>query len=87
VTRKDARGSDNGDTARNAAVTWDRHRERPDGRAEHPLLSHRLPRRMRPQRRQAAHRPGPGTVPDLERQARGPPGLGTATARRIYPPE
>jgi hypothetical protein len=49
------------------------------------LLAHRLPRRMRPQRRQAAHRAGAGTVPALERQPRRPPHLGTATARRINP--
>jgi len=40
---------------------------------------------MRPQRRQAAHRAGAGTVPALEHQPRRPPHLGTATARRINP--
>src|SRR5260370_13871492 len=34
---------------------------------------------MRPQRRETPLRPGPGTVPALERQPRRPPVLGTAT--------
>src|SRR6266702_6099798 len=34
---------------------------------------------MRPQRRETPLRPGPGTVPALERQPRTPPVLGTAT--------
>src|SRR5260370_31299909 len=34
---------------------------------------------MRPQRREPPLRPGPGTVPALERQPRRPPVLGTAT--------
>ena len=61
VTRKNAGGSRNGDTARERRRDLDRHRHRRDGRAEHPHLSHRLPRRMRPQRRQTAHRAGTGT--------------------------
>ena len=64
----------------------DRHRHRPDGRPEPPDLAHRLPRRMRPQRRETPRRPGPGPLPALERQPRRPPHLGTATAiARINP--
>src|SRR6266496_2175114 len=57
----------------------DRHRHRPDGRPERPDLAHRLPRRMRPPRRKTSRRPGPGTIPALERQPRQPPRLGKAT--------
>src|SRR6266849_2732190 len=63
----------------------DRHRDRPDGRAERPDLSHRVLRRMRPQRRETARRPGTGTLPALECQPRRPPHLGTAATRRTKP--
>ena len=56
-----------------------------NGRTQPPDLAHRLPRRMRPQRCETARRPGAGTLPALERQPRRPPGLGTASARRIEP--
>ena len=85
VTRKNAGGSHNGDTARNAAVIWTVTATAADGRPEHPDLPHRLPRRMRPQRREAPRRAGAGTVPALERQPRRPPHLGTATARPDKP--
>ncbi len=53
----------------------------------HEDLAHRLPRRMRPQRRETPRRPGPGPLPALERQPRRPPHLGTAAAiTRINPP-
>ena len=61
----------------------DRHRHRPDGRPERPYLPHRIPRRMRPQQRQAPRWPGPGTVPALACRARRPPRLGTAARARI----
>src|SRR6266516_4893980 len=65
----------------------DRHRDRRDGRPERPDLADRLPRRVRPQRRKTPHRPGPGTIPTLERQPRRPPRLGTATPQaRLNPP-
>ena len=64
----------------------DRHRHHADGRLEPPDLAHRLPRRMRPQRRETPNRPGPGPLPALERQPRRPPHLGTAAATaRIKP--
>ena len=85
MTRKNARGTHNGDTARNAAVIWT-----VTGTAQMVGLNtltylHRLPRRMRTQRRQAADRPGTRTVPALERQPRTPPHLGTASVGRINP--
>ena len=82
VTRQERRGSHNGQTAKNAAYL-DRHRDGADGRAEPAHLPDRLPRRMRPQRRKAAHREGTGTVPALEGQPRGPPRLGPAAPARI----
>ena len=85
VTRKNARGSHNGDTARNAAVIWTATATAQMAGLQRLDLADCLPRRMRPQRRQAAHRAGAGTVPALERQPRRPPHLGTATARRINP--
>ena len=85
VTRKNAGGSRNGDTARNAAVIWTVTATAADGRPECPDLPHRLPRRMRPQRRETPRRPGAGTVPALERQPRRPPRLGTAAPARIKP--
>ena len=45
VTRKNAGGSRNEDSARLAATHLDRHRDSPDGRPERPDLAHRLPRR------------------------------------------
>src|SRR5882724_6229130 len=40
---------------------------------------------MRTQRPEAAHRPGPGTLPALERQPRRPRHLGTAATTPINP--
>ena len=67
VTRKKAYGSRNERRRPTRRPHLDRHRHRRDGRAERPDLPHRLPRRLRAQRRQAARRPGPGTIPALER--------------------
>ena len=84
VTRKNACGSHNGNTAGNAArmftVTATARMA-----AEHPDLAHRLPRRMRPPRRKTAHREGAGTVPALDREPGRPPHLGPAPAIRIRP--
>jgi hypothetical protein len=85
VTRKNAGGSRNDDSARLAAVIWTPHRDHPDGRPEPTNLSHRLPRRLRPQQRKTPLRPRPGTLPALERQTRRPPGLGTAATPRLNP--
>src|SRR6266545_4181580 len=68
-----------------ARAGMDRHRHRRNGRPERPDLPHRLPGRLRTQRQKAAVRPGPGTVPALERRARRPARLGTATPVRLNP--
>src|SRR4029078_9016404 len=47
---------------------------------------HRLPRHLRTNRRQAAGRPGPATVPALDRDPRRPARLGTATSPRLTLP-
>src|SRR5580693_10635973 len=55
-------------------------------RPERHRLPHRIPRRMRPQPREAPHRPGPGTLPALARRPPKPPRLGTAAPARITAP-
>ena len=85
VTRKNAGGSQNPGTAGTAADIWTIIATAQTGRAEHHHLPDRLPRRMRPPRRKAPVRRGIQPVPALERQPRGPPHLGPATAERQNP--
>jgi hypothetical protein len=87
VTRRNACGSRNDDSARLAAVIWTVTATIQMAGFNPPDLAHCLPRRMRPQCRQAPGRAGPRTVPALERQPRKPPHLGAAAARRIKPHE
>ena len=65
VTRKNAYGSRNDDAARLAARVWTVTATAEMAGLNVPGLPHRLPRRLRAERRQAAVRPGPGTVPAL----------------------
>ena len=85
-TRKNAYGSRNQDPARLAARIWTVTATAEMARAERHHLPHRLPRRLRTNRRQAAGRPGPRTVPTLERDPRRPGRLGTAAPPRLTPP-
>ena len=87
VTRKNACGSRNGDTARNAAVIWTVTATARMAGLQRPDLAHRVLRRMRPQRRETARRPDAGTVPAVECQPRRPPHLGTAAPVRVNPHE
>src|SRR3984885_11297799 len=86
VTRKNAYGSRKRGRRTPRRPHLDRHRHRADGRPERPDLPHRIPRRMRPQPREAPHRPGPGTLPALARRPPKPPRLGTAAPARITAP-
>jgi len=61
----------------------DRHRDRRTSRPQRLDLPHRLPRRLRPQRRQTLDRPGPSTIPALERLASRPAHLGPTTPAQL----
>jgi hypothetical protein len=87
VTRKNAYGSNNDDAARLAARVWTVTATAEMAGLNVPGLPHRLSRRLRAERRQAAIRPGPGTIPALARSSRRPPRLGTAAGPRITPPK
>ena len=87
VTRKNAYGSRNDDAARLAARVWTVTATAEMAGLNVPDLPHRLPRRLRAKRRQAAVRPGPGTVPALACRSRRPPRLGTAASPRITTPK
>ena len=85
MTRKNARGSHNGDTARNAAVIWTvTATARMAGLNELAYLTACLGECGRNGGKPLSG-PGAGTVPALERQPRRPPNLGTAPARRVKP--
>jgi hypothetical protein len=85
VTRKNAGGSQNPGTARTAADIWTILATAQLAGLNPVYLPDRLPRRMRPPRRKAPVRRGTRPVPALERQPRGPPHLGPATAERQNP--
>jgi len=88
ITRKNAGGSRNDESARLAAVIWTvTATTQMAGLNVLGWLTAYLTQRMRPQRRQAPHRPGTGTLPALERQPRRPPHLGTAAPVRVNPRE
>ena len=86
VTRKNAGGSRNGDTARNAAVIWTvTATAQMAGLNLLTWLTAYLDECGRNGGKPLA-RPGPGPLPALERQPRRPPHLGTAAAiARINP--
>ena len=85
--------------AKKALATLDRewdglaaHRDYPmigldNNPAERALRRPVVTRGMRPQPREAPHRPGPGTLPALARRPPKPPRLGTAAPARIAAPE
>jgi hypothetical protein len=56
-----------------------------EGDPAYAHVPHRLPRRLRPQRRQAPGRAGPGTIPALDRRPRRPARLGAAAPARLTP--
>ena len=81
MTRKNARGSHNGDTARNAAVIWTvTATAQMAGLNVLAYLTAYLDECGRNGGKPLV-RAGAGTVPALERQPRRPPHLGTAPAR------
>ena len=86
VTRKNAGGSRNEDSARLAATIWTvTATAQMAGLNVLTWLTAYLDR-MRPQRRETPHRASAGTVPALDRQPRRPPRLGDTTpAARLTP--
>jgi len=78
VTRKNAGGSRNGDSARLAAVIW-------TVTATVQMAGLNLLTWLTAYRRQVPPRPRPRTIPALERQPRRPPRLGTTASPRLKP--
>ena len=84
VTRKNARGSHNGDAARNAAVIWTvTATAQMAGLNVLTCLIAYLDECGRNGGKPLTGRPGTGTLPPMERQPRRPRHLGTAPAHRI----